>query len=1275
MLAMLIVLPLIKGNAQTNDKKFSEGTLYIKIKSNIALSVSNNKGKTDPNDIYFLQKFVNNYQITAVEFPFISTKSDILQRTMKIEFKDVENTISLINNLKNIKEIEYVEQAPIYRTASYSEPDDPYFNKEVTGSYLSNSLGTTNTSWFLNLIHAPEAWVLTDGGQDVTVAVLDNAFFTTHPDLTNKIISTYNLSDLQIISNDVEPILPTYAWSHGTQMAGIIAAETNNGTGIASVGNEHVKLMAIKLGNDIGQADEILNLPEGIIYAVDNGAKVINISMATTVWSETLLQAVNYATNKGCVIIAAAGNNESSEKCYPAAFPNVIAVGSCNSNDTRSSFSNFGDWIDIYAPGGYSTTGYQNSLGRFSILTTSANTAGTINDILNGDSGGAGSYSIAGTGLTGNYDIIWGTSAATAVVSGVCGLILSVNPDLTTNQVKQILIQSADGTNAGIRVNALNAVQMSSTSALTDSLTANFEADITSINLGETVTFTNTSIGHYTNVEWTFEGGNPSTSTDASPSVTYNIRGQFDVTLKLINIDPTPIIKDTSKIMKDSTLTVITTPILDENNTQIGETIDSIWNVTADTLTRTDTIYNILNETTEIKSKLILVGTQVENMNELAISALREQLLNLNNGYSVLKIEPINRDTVLALSYNDIEYSLSTTFNAGTTWISSLITIPDIDTIFDFTATSNEDIMILASTDTGNQIGLYLSNDAGVTWTYNISAFPGFIGDFKKIQMLSDSIGICIGQEETTNYTKIYRTTNAGINWVLINVTDTVTNNPYLDGITSNIFTNNSITAFGTVAGRIFTSTDLGETWDHSIIFDTTENYYVKSVSFANAKKIAGNVLQGLVLLRTENKTKLLKTINGTTWTNVNINTFNGNIEDICINPTNETIKPNNNNNANEYVAIVTDTITYKIKTMYSRNGGTAWQIVDSAILYTNIALYDFHRGWFGGKTSDFSGGIYKWFDVPEIISHKVEIYERDTLGFVNNDFLKLPKEHFYIKTIEPDNRNTVILQKNFGSMFRFYYTTEGQQNSAEIRGISIPINNLQRAIYTQTIEAHNGVRYNSQLDSIIVKTRRHPFIFIHENGNPVISNTIDTTINTHQVFQYTVRIYDTDYDAYHAPMGITGENIQFNCILPPSGGSPNYSWLSFTDNYDTTANYKTATLFGTAANPREETIYVKCTDGLFTDTLKIVIHVLIGLETNELDNINIYPNPTTDNIYITNAEGMKYDIIDITGKIVLSNSIINSEETINIENLRTGSYFIKFYGNNKISTKKIMKL
>jgi thermitase len=209
----------------------------------------------------------------------------------------------------------------------------------ITGQY-SLSTADAKYQWALERIHALSSTWRMDGGAPVLVAVLDTGIDKNHEDLCGKVVAEVDLSDS-----------PTTAdvYGHGTPIAGIIAADVDNGLGITGLAPECL-LINVKVADDDGRC-RLSALAAGIIWAVDYGARVINISIEIKESTPDLEKAIDYAWNKGALVIAAAGNDGNSLPVFPAACENCLAVTAIQENGTLAPLANYGDWVDVAAPG------------------------------------------------------------------------------------------------------------------------------------------------------------------------------------------------------------------------------------------------------------------------------------------------------------------------------------------------------------------------------------------------------------------------------------------------------------------------------------------------------------------------------------------------------------------------------------------------------------------------------------------------------------------------------------------------------------------------------------------------------------------------------------------------------------------------------------------------------------------------------------------------------------------------------------------------------------
>lgn len=285
-----------------------------------------------------------------------------------------------------------------------------------------------NTQWHMENIDIPRAWkkfASVSSGTEIWIAVIDCGVQMNHPDLkgilmTDKSVDITNHKKKLVNCEDKAANYGQYTSSHGTMVAGVIAAKGNNGKGIAGVASvasdgwwrNTCKIMAIKCDDTISSGRHITKgkLASAINYAVEAGAEVINISYSAprADYEETDFKALQNAVKKAIAadvcVVASAGNDGSDEPRYPAAFSGVIGVGATLPNNTMTSYSNQSSAVDIVAPGGED--------GVKKIYSTKPTT-------------------IAKSG----YGEGRGTSYATPQVAGTVAMMKTINYDLTPAQI------------------------------------------------------------------------------------------------------------------------------------------------------------------------------------------------------------------------------------------------------------------------------------------------------------------------------------------------------------------------------------------------------------------------------------------------------------------------------------------------------------------------------------------------------------------------------------------------------------------------------------------------------------------------------------------------------------------------------------------------------------------------------------------------------------------------------------------------------------------------
>ena len=404
---------------------FKNGEVNFKIKENYNIIIDY---KNPPFEFVNL---INKYKIKSIQHLFKSNDS-VLSCIYKLNY-DISDKISekpdslllknLITDLKKISYIEYVEEVLIGST--FLNPNDPYYN---------NSGNITP----LSVIHAQQAWdliIAPNSHYSPKIAIIDVGFEVTHEDLIdNKWVNTLEFSGTTGIDNDGNgfiddingwdfgntdnSIAPTND-NHGTLVAGISAARTNNSKGIASIGDcgstYHPQIMYIKIFADSLTYFDVNALAEGIAYATDNGADVINMSLGGNYpvlplsgggTFLTLQDALNYAYDNNVICVAASGNDGRLSPTWPCNLDHVICVGATDNIDMAATFTNFGDQIDVMAPG---------------------------QEILSCDTASSTHYTTAS-----------GTSMSSPIVAGLCALALNRFPFLPINAIESCIESSCD---------------------------------------------------------------------------------------------------------------------------------------------------------------------------------------------------------------------------------------------------------------------------------------------------------------------------------------------------------------------------------------------------------------------------------------------------------------------------------------------------------------------------------------------------------------------------------------------------------------------------------------------------------------------------------------------------------------------------------------------------------------------------------------------------------------------------------------------------------------
>lgn len=290
-----------------------------------------------------------------------------------VEMTGTVQTAAVLKRLKASRLFKFVEQDARVAMAT-TIVTDPYYS----------------SSWHLPDINAPLAWDH-ENGSGVVIAVLDTGVDPTHPDLVPNMVPGWNVYDNNADSSDV--------YGHGTEVAGTASAAANDGIGSAGIA-WGAKIMPVRISDVNGYA-YFSTVAQGIYWAADHGARVVNVSFSGVAGSSTVQAAADYLRTKGGVVVVAAGNSGVQEAYAPSS--SLLAVSATDKGDVKASFTSTGGFVDLGAPG-------------VSILTT-----------MRG----------------GGYGYASGTSFSSPLVAGTAALAISANPGLTAAQVDSLLLGTA----------------------------------------------------------------------------------------------------------------------------------------------------------------------------------------------------------------------------------------------------------------------------------------------------------------------------------------------------------------------------------------------------------------------------------------------------------------------------------------------------------------------------------------------------------------------------------------------------------------------------------------------------------------------------------------------------------------------------------------------------------------------------------------------------------------------------------------------------------------
>lgn len=408
---MAIIISFNSVYSQSHHPDFWDGQGYFKITDNFSKQLPEWDNSMDLERLSEFPELVSLIEFGQITHLHKAFKTKSLDLIYKFHFEKVGQTDRLIEALERLPYIEYAHQNPIFYL--FYNPNDVHANQ-----------------WYLNDIQAFDAWGLTFGDPNVTVAIIDDAVKISHPDLAPIIYTNPNetldgfdtdgngfVDDIHgwdVADNNNDPEPPDSHWAydlspliftHGTHCAGIAAAATDNDIGIASIGFG-ISIIPVKAMRDNSFIPLALDAgPEGVDYAIAAGADIISLSWGSGQNVPAVQAVVNAALNAGIMVVAAAGNDGNTSLMYPASYSGVVSVGATTHNDIIANFSQRNEEVSVMAPGD------------------------EIWSTVRADDG---------------YEYLEGTSMAAPMVAGLLGLMKSFDTTFTSTMLIDCLLAGCD---------------------------------------------------------------------------------------------------------------------------------------------------------------------------------------------------------------------------------------------------------------------------------------------------------------------------------------------------------------------------------------------------------------------------------------------------------------------------------------------------------------------------------------------------------------------------------------------------------------------------------------------------------------------------------------------------------------------------------------------------------------------------------------------------------------------------------------------------------------
>ncbi len=1153
---LLLVLPAILFSfisySQTYDPGFLDGVVFFKLKDNVPIESAEFirnlpfKSETelfvDFNDYPEIMNALAGYSVTKLERPSYYSKKPQLMRIFRVYFSNYSEIDNIIKDLAKLSFIEYAEKSPIRKISLV--PNDPLY------SQLSND-------WYFTQVNAEQAWNISLGSSNIKVAVVDNAVFCGHSDLT-----TYRERDVADSDNDATPPQDAntdFTWSHGTHCAGLATADVNNGIGMASLGG-NVELIGVKCTPDNGSSGSVYYGYSGIQWACQNGANVVSMSWGGGGFNSSEQTIIN--NYPGVVFFAAAGNDGVTTISYPGGYDHVICVGSVDSDDSRSSFSNYNGttpWVDIASPGGYSYSGLLNTV-----------------------------YTAGGN----NYGRMGGTSMATPFAAGLAGLMLSINSSLSPTEIENCIISTGHiiNQNIGPRIDAYAAAQCVQ-ATLTGDPNAQFIADYNTISANGSVNFTDLSSdggNTITSWLWTFTGGTPSSYTGQTPpAITYTTIGTYNVTLTVTNSQ------------------------------------------SSDTETKTAYI-NVVVEP---------YGAWIGQASGFAVQS---------RGINYISI--VDANVIWATAYDGTGGTASIrqytkTTNGGTTWTPGTAnlgsTTLEISMIHAFDANTAWLAAFPNTTGTG---GIWKTTDGGTSWIRQSTATFNNAASFTNVVYFWDANnGFCMGDPINSEF-ECYTTTNGGTTWTLVPGANLPAPLSGEYGYTRQIEVVGNVVWFTTNKGRIYRSPDRGLNW---VVYQSPLTDFGGTVRGNLSFKDANN---GLIVSNTS--VVYRSTNGGSTWTQVTI-TGTVKTSGLCW---------------VEGTDIIFSTGTDG--SSFSQDGGTTWNPIDTeqhvAVEFKTSSLG--WSGWF--NTSSTADGIWKWQNtsaleanfsgVPIVVctGSSVNFSDQTTGGTptswswsfpggtpststAQNPIVTYNTAGTYDVTLTVDDGNGPVTK----TITSYITVNSAPAQPSAISGIVDP---CEGTTINYSVTLVFGVTYTWDLPSGWSGTSNINTIEVVA-GSTAGTITVTPSNSCGQGPSSSLSVTPVLAPVASFTYVMNQNEVTFTNTTSPSDTTDYYHW-DFGDGntaglenpvniYDTLGDFDVMFIVGGACGI--DTAY---------QTISITI---IGIDGENTSNIDVFPVPADDFLYVNLAENnynTGYFLTDICGKRVITGSINSGIRNLSID-------------------------